>query len=223
MADWDERDHPRDEDGRFTEKPPDWAERLSGRLPIRYDDLDRLLEQWFQPARLEARQEIHPRSGMMVRVGTERRLTKPPEGQREGPAFFEVHDFGPLDRGFRMGTEILGEEPVAHVYRAVSIEEWRQAQERGYIESDRRGVLAEWEGTNAAVDPRDAASYLPRGGEGGVILKIRVQPGGDWFVIGADQYVRTRGRVPIEDVEAVSPRLFKDPASYALYLRGGHG
>lgn len=220
---WEEREHPRNEDGRFTDKPPDWAERLSGRLPIRYDDLDRLLEDWFQPARLEARQEAHPRSGYTVRTGTERRLSRPPRGDREGSAFFEVHDFGPIDQGFQVGAEVLGEEPVAHVYRAVSAEEWRQAQERGYIESDRRGVLADWEGTNAAVDPRDAAGYLPLGGEGGVILKIRVRSDSDWFVIEADQYMRTRGRVPIEDVEAVSPRLYKDPSSYALYLRGGDG
>lgn len=212
---WREIDHPRGDDGRFVNKL-DWADQLAARMPLRPHDLDILLEGWFQPVRREAEQRVHPGSGFAVRVGTGRQLVRPPRGTRDAevPAEFEVLDYD--DAPFGQSYQVVGREPVDLVYRGVSVEEWEQAKERGYLESDRRGVLAEWEGTNAAIDPQTAAYYLPRGGHG-VILEIEPRPEQEWFAIRADDYVRTRRRIPLDAVRAVSPVFYRDP-NYRLFL-----
>jgi hypothetical protein len=109
----------------------------------------------------------------------------------------------------------VAQEPITHVYRAMALSEWRQAQQRGYIQSDRRGVIADWEGTNAGLDAATARSYIPGGGEPAVIVRLRVDPDDGWFAISADDYPRTRKRIPIDRVEAVSApmRMGVDPGS----------
>jgi hypothetical protein len=185
-----------------------------------HDELDQHLETWFRPQRLDAERTTHPRSGYQVETGTQLRLHQPSRDDEgpgedgvEGPVHFEVWDHG--DPHTQTGLQGLqypkktGEtRPVEHVYRGVSADEWRQAQQRGHVQSDGRGTIGSWEGTNADVDPKAAVSYLPRNATGH-ILKIRVHPDDGWFTHSADSYVRTRHPVPLDRVEAVSPEITK--------------
>jgi hypothetical protein len=178
---------------------------------VSYAELDNHLENWFHPHQLEAEQVPHPRTGWDVDKGEELRLHHPEEG--EGPAHFEVWDHG--DPEHMTGMQSLqypkktGEtRPMKHVYRGVSADEWRQARQRGYLQSDQRGTIADWEGTNAAIEPKSAVSYLPHRATGHV-LKIRVHPDDGWFTHKADSYVRTRERIPLDRVERVSPAITK--------------
>jgi hypothetical protein len=174
---------------------------------LSHDDLDQHLENWFHPDQLEAPTQIHPKSGYAVHVGRERRISRPPEGQDEGPAYFNVREH-PSFESRKMFPEHVGTEPIKHVYRGMHVDEWAQAQKQGHIKSDQRGTIADWEGTNADVDPRSAVSYLPSRATG-VIAKIRVHPDDGWFVHRADSYVRTRKPIPLDRVEAVSPPITK--------------
>lgn len=98
-------------------------------------------------------------------------------------------------------------EPITHVYRAVTEEEWQEAVERGYLKSDGRGALIpEWEGTNAGVESSTAWHYMPRNGTARV-LKIEVRDGDGWFTSDADNYLRTRGRIPLDRVMAKTPAV----------------
>lgn len=186
---------------------------------ISRDDLDRHLENWFHPDPLEAERQVHPRSGFHVQVGQERRLARPEEGQDEGPAEFDVIDHGQLHDNRLAYPRHIGREPVQHVYRGVSAEEWHQARQRGYLQSDSRGTIADWEGTNAADEPDTAVTYLPRGGQGHV-LKIRVHPEDGWFTHRADNYLRTRQQIPLDRVEGVSPLIAKDEKTHLSLPEG---
>jgi hypothetical protein len=167
---------------------------------LSYKDLDSALEEEFHPARLSAETFKHPVSGYDIEKGPERRLARPPEGQQEAPAEFQVNDYG----SGRMGEyrRDVRREPIEHVYRGISHEEYKQALNTRVIQSDQRGTISDWEGTNAATDPQTAVSYLPRGGQGH-ILKIAVRPEDKWFSIPQDQYVRTREPIPLDRVEHV--------------------
>jgi len=178
------------------------------------DELNEHLENSFHPAKLGAETFTHPVTGYELPHGTERHLVRPPEGQSEAPAEFQVNDYGAGRMGqFRRDT---GREPVGHVYRGMSDAEWTQAQDRGYIQSDQRGTfpIPGGEGTNAATHPDSAVSYLPMGGSGH-IAKIRVDPRDAWFSISSDSYVRSRGRIPLDRVEATIP-LAKDESGRVL-------
>lgn len=214
--DWDESEHPRDEDGRFTDK---WAQAVAARLPGVWlaDDLntsDEYLATLFgEPAiRESGRRQPHPRSGFEVKVGRHRRYAQPESG--EAPIQWIVDEHGEdFDRLFP--DRDVAQEPIAHVYRAMALSEWEQAQQRGYIQSDRRGVIADWEGTNAGLDAATARSYIPGGGEPAVIVRLRVEPEDEWFAISADAYPRTRKPIPLDRVEVVSApmRMGVDPGS----------
>jgi hypothetical protein len=184
---------------------------------LSYNELDQHLQQQFHPAQLSATRVPHPKTGYGIESGLQRRLARPPEGSEEGPPVFDVRDYGdPLKEGFNslknmLGTPV-GQEPVQHVYRGMHADEWNQAQQRGYIQSDQRGTIAKWEGTNAATEPQSAVSYLPFGAPG-VVAKIRVKPEDNWFTHQADSYLRTRSPVPLDRVEHVTP-ISKDDKGY---------
>lgn len=108
------------------------------------------------------------------------------------------------------------EQPLEHVYRGMSGAEWQEAQERGFIQSDQRGVIDAREGTNFGTDPRTAASYVPRGDTGSVIASVRVEPEDPYFAIAPDSYVRTREPVPVDRVEGTLP-LQKDDGGRFLF------
>ena len=199
-------------------------------VQLGWDDINRVIEHEFRPVPLEARQVKHPKSGYMVNAGISRSITRPPDdGQHhgneslgpEGPATFTLKDHGdPLKPSYNSLAYMLGKpagtEPIPHVYRGMSAAEWRQAQARGYIQSDKRGVISDLEGTNAAADPRSAVSYLPPAGES-VVAKIAVRPEDKWFTIRADEYLRTRQRIPIDRVEHIA-HFRNVPAKYGSTL-----
>jgi hypothetical protein len=201
-ADWDEGKHPRGQHG-------EW-------VALDWDGLDRVLQSEFHPARIDAAQVKHPRSGYMVDAGISRNVTRPADDGKhhgneslgpEGPATFDLTDHGdPHDPSYNSLAYMLGKhvgtEPIAHVYRGMSAGEWDQARQRGFIASDERGAISPLEGTNAAVDPRTAVSYLPPSGDS-YVAKIKVRPEDKWFTIGADEYLRTRQRIPLDRVEHV--------------------
>jgi len=186
-----------------------------------WEGRDRALAEWFHPQQLEADEVRHPKSGYMVKAGLERTVTRPPESQHgneslgiEGPPTFDVKDHGdPASPDYNslryMLPPVLRTEPIQHVYRGISEDEWRQAQERGYLQSDTRGVISPLEGTNAAVDPASAVSYLPSEGHSRIV-KIKVRPEDKWFTIRSDNYLRTRQPIPLDRVEGVSPPMRKE-------------
>jgi hypothetical protein len=189
---------PKKEPGGMTASTTLSEKQLPG---VTWDELDAHLEREFHPAQLDAVTVTHPRSGYQVRTGLERRVSRPPDGQDWGPAEFTVTRH-PGVTDHILFPEHVGTEPIRHVYRAMSSEEWHEARQRGFIQSDQRGTIADWEGTNAAVDPHSAGSYLPYGHRGH-IAKIRVEPSERWFTHAADSYIRTRERVPLKRVEHV--------------------
>lgn len=97
---------------------------------------------------------------------------------------------------------------ITHVYRGMSHEEWKQAQERGHVRSDSRGSIApEWEGTNAALSPDTAHYYRNTTGAGtGVVAKIAVHPDDKWFLSDVDSYARTRNPVPLSRVQIIDTK-----------------
>lgn len=181
-----------------------------------WDGLAKLLDHEFGPDPEKGLRVKHPRSGYMVEAGEWRRVNHPPPSEHgneslgiEGPATFDVRDHGdpnsPEYSSLKyMNPQVIRTEPIKHVYRGMSAAEWEQAQRNGYISSDRRGAISDLEGTNAAVDPRSAVSYLPPEGDA-VVAKIAVRPEHKWFTINADNYLRTRSRVPLSAVEHVLP------------------
>jgi GNAT superfamily N-acetyltransferase len=198
----------------FLEASPDERRRMLDNpapappgTPMPLDALDVMLKEVLQPEKLDADTEVHPKSGWPIKVGRERHVKPPPEGQREAPLEFNVVEHGGVNGP--MFPQKVGTEPVKFVYRGVSEEEWAQAEERGFLQSDLRGVISDWEGTNAGVEPRTAVSYLPHGGVGRV-LKIRVEPEDEWFAIPHDSYARTRKPIPLDRVVAKTGWLVKD-------------
>lgn len=193
-----EEEHPRSNVGRFVRKGPTFADR---------DEQDKFLTDTFGPDITETAKMKHPKSGWNLPIGKEYQVKTPKEG--EGPAVWRVKDRGkdlddPLQGLMGMGTD-APDEPIEYVYRGMSKAEYDQAQDRGYFASDGRGVVADWEGTNAGVNASTAASYLSDNPDGGYLVKFRVDPKRKWFTIPHDGYVRTRERIPLDDVDKAVP------------------
>lgn len=189
----------------------DGTVRLAAQAPLSWDELDTHLKDVFSPQQLDARKEKHPRSGYMLDVGESRRLDHVakdvPDDLVGIPARMKVVDHGPIDGShtqWGMGGQFVRNEPLQSVYRGMSMDEYNQAKQRGYIQSDKRGVISQDEGTNAAVDPNSAISYLPPG-QHGMVVKIKAKPEHDWRMIRADGYVRSQNRIPMSDVEVAAP------------------
>jgi hypothetical protein len=127
-------------------------------------------------------------------------VEKNPGGHVEGPPVFQNFDESTMPR------TNLGTSPITHVYRGMTEAEWNQAQQRGYISSDMRGVIAGWEGTNAGASAGTAVSYLPRNGKA-IVAQIAVRPEDGWFTSDADDYLRTRNQVPLDRVLATTGLL----------------
>ena len=172
-----------------------------------YEQEGRALGRVLGVKRREAKRTIHPRSGYSVKVGRAREVAQPQGEARmtatvPGPTMpptYNIVEHGHINSP-GIGSRVVGQEPIKYAYRGMSHEEWGEAQKRGSIESDRRGVIASWEGTNAAADPQSAVSYLPSKERQGVIAKIRLHPDEEWFTTKADSYLRTQKPIPLERV-----------------------
>jgi hypothetical protein len=183
--------------------------------PIRLDNMEKKWGEWgFTPDPLEGGKTIHPKSGFEVNKGQWLSTLEPPPDV-EGKPLYSITDYGD---GTGFPKYRAGTKPIKHVYRGMMIEEYQQALKRGYFRSDQRGTIASWEGTNAATDPRSAQSYLPRDHEG-VIVQMDVRPEEKWFTAHADDYLRTREHIPVHQISAVSPVLYKS-SEEGLYARG---
>jgi hypothetical protein len=190
-------------------------ERAKLGTPVTLANMDDNFQKWFSPQKLDGGKETHPKSGYDVHVGKWLSVQQPPP-DTDGEPVFKVTDYGE-HAGDQMFPKAIGTEPIKELYRGMSIDEWNQAVKRGYIQSDRRGVIGSWEGTNAGIDPQTSQSYLPRGAES-VIAKMTVRPEEEWFTRNEDGYLRTRKRIPMSQVTAVSPVMYKDPEE-GLFVR----
>jgi DNA polymerase III epsilon subunit-like protein len=93
-------------------------------------------------------------------------------------------------------------KPIEYVYRAISEEEWNEALERGYIESDKRMNLTDDEGT--VTDAGNPSWYLPNGlGMAGRIIRIKYDPEDGWRR-DHDSYIKTDEPIPISRIDAVT-------------------
>ena len=128
--------------------------------------------------------------------------------------------FGPRDTGRRWkkgkkiaDSDALGDKFEAELtggvlFRGVTKEDWERIQNQGYIDTDGRGVISQEEEINLATSVVTAETYIPHGKQG-VVLAI--DPAGlDLFMIGADDYLRASGRIPIDNVVKVSGPIGKD-------------
>lgn len=102
-------------------------------------------------------------------------------------------------------------QPVTHVFRAMSEEEWQVAKARGFFESDGRMNLSPTEGTVAALD--NPSFYLPGklassevGLYKGRIVKFRLQSEDGW-IRDRDGYIKSQKKIPLSSVDEISPTL----------------
>jgi hypothetical protein len=93
------------------------------------------------------------------------------------------------------------------IYRGVSIQDWVRIQKQGYIDSDMRSAITEYEGINLGQTIEVASSYLPINNDG-VILAINPK-GLDMYIL-TDDYIRLFEPIPIENVIKVSDVVSKD-------------
>jgi hypothetical protein len=111
------------------------------------------------------------------------------------------------------------ERPPSHLYRVMSSEEFEQARERGFIQSDERQNIESDEGTVFSLVPT-GGFYSPRTGDKGVIVRVNYSDDDGW-VVGPEgpRYVKTSQEIPFERVDAYQEFLVdNDSGSGALSL-----
>ena len=116
----------------------------------------------------------------------------------------------------KLGPKYKVEYTGGVLYRGVTLEDWNRIKEQGYIDTDGRGAIEpEDEQINLTPHPETAVEYIPSGHRG-VVLAI--DPNGlDLFMIGADDYIRANGKIPLSNVVKVSGVIGKDIES-GMYL-----
>ena len=93
--------------------------------------------------------------------------------------------------------------PPQHVYRVMSVGEFEQAKNRGYIKSDERMNLGSDEGTVTSL--RSTGSfYQPVDGSDYRVVRIKYDDADGWLR-DRDGYIKTSEAVPFEQVDSVSP------------------
>jgi len=114
--------------------------------------------------------------------------------------------------GKQIGKEDFGKtyevEGSGLLYRGVSKADYERINKQGFIDTDMRGAISRREGMNLAKDPATSASYLPNNA-GGYVIAINPK-GLNLFGTDADNYIRTRDVVPIENIVKVSEYIAKD-------------
>lgn len=93
------------------------------------------------------------------------------------------------------------------LFRGVSLLDWHRIKKQGYIDTDMRGAISEYEGINLAQIPKTAKYYLPPNDKG-VILAI--SPKNLDLYVMADEYIRVFEPIPIKNVIKVSEIFVKD-------------
>jgi hypothetical protein len=188
---FDEKDHPRAEDGKFR--------RLTGNAAYR-----RMLA---ETVGLKPDPKFKTRAGWMVsdpqnpgesRWKSDASVTeKDPKSQWGIPRAPKMYEEIPSKM---IGTVRSGRtrDPEA-MYRAVSEEEYQEAKNRGYFQSNGNGIIDPGEGTNAKIED-DPTSYLPHEGKGRIV-KFKYDPEDGWFVGKyPDEYARTTKPIPFDRV-----------------------
>ena len=98
---------------------------------------------------------------------------------------------------------VKGSERPTPLYRVMSEEEWQQAKQRGYIQSDGRLNLGSHEGTVTSVHTTGTFYMQP-----GLNRMVRIRPHpADGWKFDHDGYVKTQSPIPIERVDMVSRPL----------------
>ena len=163
---------------------------------------------------LDVRQETRPDLYMKNPRGWDVRNDKPaPRIRASADGRPRIVDSVPDDR-LGMGEQDVpgSERPPDHLFRAVSEEEWQNAQRNGYLQSDQRMNLSQTEGTVAALT--NPTWYLPgnlasdaEGDHPGRLLRIAYNDADGWRLDPVDGYVKTNERIPIDRVDAISPPI----------------
>lgn len=96
------------------------------------------------------------------------------------------------------------------LFRGVTVEDWQRIQKQGFIDSDFRGAISQKEGVNLANTTRAAFDYIPSNSKG-LVLAIDVKGfENDLFMIGADNYIRTKKPIPLDKIVQVSQMVTKN-------------
>jgi hypothetical protein len=93
------------------------------------------------------------------------------------------------------------------LFRGVSLEDYARIKSQGFIDTDFRGAISSQEGINLTPDARTAASYMPTGADG-VIMAIDTDDL-DLYNIGADSYIRSFDKIPVENIIEVTEPVYK--------------
>jgi hypothetical protein len=93
------------------------------------------------------------------------------------------------------------------LFRGVSVEDWVRIQKQGYIDTDMRSAISQYEGINLAQNLKTSIYYLPHNKKG-VILAISPK-GLDTYML-SDEYVRVFEPIPIENIIRVSEVFTKN-------------
>lgn len=135
------------------------------------------------------------------------------------PALRTVSHYAEIPGAREQPVQTESGAPPTHLFRGMSEDEFQEAQSRGFIRSDERGVLTEgWEGTNAGTSPGTARYYLPHD-KPGRIVKIAHHPDDEWFATNTDTYARTRAKIPWERVVAHTESIPSDEERTARSFR----
>ena len=122
-----------------------------------------------------------------------------------------IYRKGELARETPTGLKIYHAEKKVRddvlLFRGVGINDFNRIKSQGYIDTDMRGAISEYEGINLAQTPRTAEYYLPHN-DYGVIMAI--DPSGLDLYIMADEYIRVFEPIPFENVVRVSEPILKD-------------
>lgn len=125
--------------------------------------------------------------------------------ERVGPG--DLQNPNLIIRGMK---KIVNRRPPKYLFRAISEEEWKGIQKNGYMQSDGRMNLEDYEGT--VVSLSDPSFYLPgktrtqvESGHAytGRIVRIKYSPDDGWYMDG-DGYVKTSAKVPLAAIDMVT-------------------
>jgi hypothetical protein len=93
------------------------------------------------------------------------------------------------------------------LFRGVSLKDWNRIKSQGYIDSDMRGAISNFEGINLSPNVRTAEAYLPNNGEGVIIA---ISPIGLDLYMLSDMYIRVFEPIPNKNIIKVSDTIKKN-------------